>query len=115
MIFKLILSVFTLTLGCVCFWIAYKARNTTSSLRSEVERYKSQYEYAHNEFIALKKKVSEYPEPEGCKSGDWCKACSRSITVSSCVSLSDYFPTYTSFTACGLGRCDKFEQKEIEK
>lgn len=112
MIFKLILSVFTLALGCICFWIAYKARNATSSLRSEVERYKSQYEDAHNAFIALKKKVSEYPEPEGCKSGGWCKACSHSVTVSSGVSLSGYLPTYTSFTACGLGRCDNFEKKE---
>ena len=90
----------------------FKARKTIESLRSEVARYKSQYEDAHNAFISLTKKVSEYPEPEGCKSGGWCKACSHSVTVSSSVSLSGYLPSYTSFTVCGLGRCDKFEKKE---
>lgn len=111
MIFRLIISCIAFAISMISLWFTCKLHKKNREMLRELEIYKSLYEEAKENYFGLKRKVEEYPEPKGCKHGGWCKGCSHGITVHSYPSVGYSLPT--TFTVCGLSRCDKFENKEL--
>lgn len=87
------------------------SRREIRMFKKNAEHYESLYNEERDNYTNLRAKVDEFPVPEGCKRGDWCKACRNSVTVSATVKGAYGLFSSTPFVVCGLDQCDEFEKR----